>query len=236
MLGRGSTKDIAVLTHDSIIAYRENLLKDINLKVRIAVDDKTYITKLSEWEDDQITLAAPLEQLDWVILPVSRPLEIAFMTKTALYTTQVQVLTPLKKNGSVYYSCKILKPLIRKQQRQFFRLDTMLEATYQLLPEDVISMPINSPHYKGTIVNISVGGVCLVIDECLKADTLIYMSFDFLETKLSLVGKVLFDGERTPSETYSHRLKFVNLSNGDENTLNRLIMTKQRLMRKTLNV
>ena len=235
MLKRGTTKDVAVLTHDSIIAYRESLLKDINLKIRIAVDDKTYVTKLSEWENDTITLAAPLEQLDWVILSTARPLEITFMTKSALYTTQVQVLAPLKKDGTVYYSCKILKPLIRKQQRQFFRLDTSLDATYQLLLEDMTTPPVNSPHYKGTIVNISVGGVCLVIDACLKANTLLYVSFDFLETRLSLVGRVLFDGERTLSGAYSHRVKFVNLSSSDENTLNRLIMTKQRLMRKGLN-
>ena len=178
MLKRGTTKDVAVLTHDSIIAYRESLLKDINLKIRIAVDDKTYVTKLSEWENDT---------------------------------------------------------LIRKQQRQFFRLDTSLDATYQLLLEDMTTPPVNSPHYKGTIVNISVGGVCLVIDACLKANTLLYVSFDFLETRLSLVGRVLFDGERTLSGAYSHRVKFVNLSSSDENTLNRLIMTKQRLMRKGLN-
>ncbi len=233
LLKRGTTKNIAVLTHDSIMAYREILLKDINLNVRITLDDKTYLTKVSEWDNDIILILAPLEQLDWVILPTSRYLETNFISKTALYSTQLQILTSIKQENNLYYSCKIVKPLIRKQQRQFFRLDATIDATYIFSPTDItIPLPANSPQYKGTIVNISVGGVCLVCTHRLEPDTLVYLTFTFLETTLSLIGQNLLEGERTRTGAYSHRIKFKHLCPQDENILHRLIMTKQRLMRK----
>lgn len=232
LLKRDIRKDVTTLTKESIATYRENILKDINLKVRIELNNNTYITEVSEWKDDTLILVAPLEQLDWVDLPRHTNLEIALMTKTALFTTLVQIITSLKKEGTVYYSCQIIRPLIRRQQRQAFRLDITIDASFQLLPDVTETLPLNVPHYKGTILNISLGGLCLVSDVKLPQGALIYMTFEFLGTSLSLMGEILFEGERTSTGTYSYRVKFVGLSNSDETTLSGLIMTKQRLLRK----
>lgn len=234
LLRRDIHKDIATLTKESIATYREGILKDINLKVRINLNNTTYITEVSEWKDDTLILVAPLDQLDWVILPRNTNLEIALMTKAALFTTIVQIMTPLKKEGTVYYPCQVIRPLVRRQQRQSFRLDITIDTSFQLLPEGAETIPLNIPHYKGTILNISLGGLCFVSDVKLSQGTLVYMTFEFLDTALSLMGEILFEGERTSTGTYSHRVKFVGLSNTDETTLGRLIMAKQRLLRKNL--
>ena len=220
-------------THKSLATYKESIMSDINFKVRIHHNETLYTTHITSWEDDLITLAAPLSKLDWVLLPLQGHFKIDLITKTALYTTWVQIIKSLKPElGTLNYVCQITKPIIRKQQRQTFRLETLLDSHFEILNDDFEPINPSVTKSKGTILNISLGGLCFTSDTILAAGTPVVFHFHFLDEDFSLIGKILLDGMPTSSGSFSYRVQFINLSRADDAKLSRMIMAKQRLLRQ----
>lgn len=219
--------------HKSLATYKETIMSDISFKVRLHQDETFYTTQIISWENEFLTLAAPLFKLDLVLLPIHGHFQIDLMTKTALYTTYIQIVKILKPEpGQLHYVCKITKPLVRKQQRQTFRLQTVIDSTFETLDEQEDAIDSSVARCKGTILNISLGGLCFTSDTILSAGTLVTFHFNILEESFSLIGKILLDGIPTASDTFSYRVQFMNLSRAEDDKLSRMIMAKQRLLRQ----
>ena len=216
----------------SIRAYQTSLLEDINTTLRITYNDETYLTKVTDWIDNRITFAAPLKQLDWIIFPKFIELPLVFVSKSAC---DIQINASYQKKQNLYYTAKIITPIERKQQREHFRLDVLMDIDFQIIPEGIISPEHieTLPTQKGLSVNISTGGICMTSEVQLLKNQYIYMHFNFLDTPLHLMGKVLFLGEKTNSGTFVHRIQFIGTSPSDTDILNQLIFKKQRLLLRT---
>ncbi len=211
--------------------HKDSLLSDINLSLRVTYDKNTYITKIVDWQEDIITFFAPMDKTDWVILPHGTNLDLCFISKKALYMSTIQILGKYMAKQNLYYNAIISSPLIKKQQRQYFRLDVLMNVNYKLLPLNVSSVDLDTlKFHRGTTVNISVGGLCLVSDEKMNREDRIYMEFKFLDNDFKLMGELLNVGEKNNVGTYNHRVQFLDLSRRDENLLSTLIFKKQRLL------
>lgn len=217
--------------NQSIELYKKAILDDMNLKLRVITKDKTYITKLIDWPGEKFIFAAPLHKLDWVLFEKDKIVQIAFVTKAAIFIAKVQILNRYRKNDLLFYGAVLLDPLIKQQQRQYFRLDVLLEATYKRLPQDSTDYSIDEiPLNKGTCVNISIGGLCLVSSEQLPKDEKVIINLNFMNNPLELPGSVIFIGEKNAVGNYVHRIKFEKIDTHIKNLLNKLIFEKQRLI------
>lgn len=217
--------------------YKDSLLSDINLSLRVTYDKNTYITKIVDWQEDIITFFAPMDKTDWVILPHAVTLDLCFISKKALYMTTIQILGKYTSKQKLYYNAVISSPLEKKQQRQYFRLDVLMNVNYKVLPEDISSVDLNTLEFhRGTTVNISVGGLCLVSDQKMNRGDKLYMEFKFLDTDFQLMGELLNIGEQNNVGTYNHRVQFISLSRREENLLSTLIFKKQRLLMTQNNI
>ncbi len=217
--------------HESIELHKKTIMDDINSTLRITVKDKTYITKLVDWPGEKLIFAAPLDKLDWVLFEREKIVKISFVTKVAIFSANVQILNHYRKNEVLYYGGVLVSPLIKQQQRQYFRLDVLIEVAYKVLPKDTEDYQIDElPSVKATSVNISMGGMCLVSPSQLHKGDKVFMNFNFGNTPMELFGEVLFPGEKTASGNYSHRLRFYNVNNSMKNLLNKLIFEKQRML------
>lgn len=233
MLHSQLTPNERLLIYDSVKAYQGSLLSNMNLKMRLNFSQKTYATKLIDWVRDELVFDAPLDQLDWVLLNKGTRVTITFITKLAIFTAEVEIVSSHKKNGAISYTSKLLTPLIREQQRDSFRLDVLLDLTYQLLPEEDKEYILSAlPHYKGTILNLSMGGMCMISSKRLPKGSHLKLKFELVNTELLLTGEVLYIGEKNATGSYTHRIKFIYLELQDENILNRLIFEKQRQLIK----
>jgi c-di-GMP-binding flagellar brake protein YcgR len=214
---------------ESIKLYQNTILNDINLTLRIIVKDKTCITKLVDWPGDKFIFAAPLDKLDWVLFERDKIVKISFVTKNAIFSATIKILNRYRKKEVLFYSAALLSPLIKEQQREFFRLDALLELTYKLLPNDTEDYNMEDLEIvKATSVNISIGGLCLVSSKQLHKGEKLNISFNFLNTSVEILGEVLFQGEKNPAGNYSHRVRFLNHDNSVQNMLSKLIFEKQR--------
>ena len=220
---------------DSINLYRKGLMDDINLTLRLTYNNHTYTTKPVEWVDNLLIFEAPMNGLDYVIFQRNARIQIVFVSKIALFISHIVIAKSYRQNNSLYYVGEIVDPIIKRQQRESFRLDTTMDVFYQVLPssEELTDMDsIDLPTHKGTCINISVGGICINCNEQLHSHDLLSLSFTLVETPITVTGEVLFIGERTEAGTYTHRIKFSGLSSSESNLLNRLIFEKQRLLLK----
>lgn len=150
-----------------------------------------------------------------------------------MFSAKVQILNRYRKNDMLFYGAILLEPLSKNQQRQYYRVEVLLESKYKVLPQDeegaIIEELIDDiPFEKATIVNISIGGLCLVSPQKMKKNSIVGMIFDFMNYKLNLMGQILFDGEKNHADQYVHRIQFLNLDNSMKNLLNKLVLDKQR--------
>ncbi|PHV70682.1 hypothetical protein CS063_09120 [Sporanaerobium hydrogeniformans] len=223
----------------SIERYKEALLKDINLKLHLTVKEKTYITKLVQWIEDKLIIEAPLDKLNWVLIEAEKKLNMIFISKSGMYGATVRIKRHYRKKDILYYSVQIVSPLVKKQQRKFFRLDILIPLTYRILidrAEKDKEILNTLPTYQATAVNISTGGMCLVSKEQLHKGNRLYLEFNFMDKPFELMGEVLFLGDPTVSGNFAHRIRFLKMERPIENLLTKLIFEKQRQDLEKANV
>lgn len=217
---------------ESIGTYQKLLMDDINLSLRLTYNDETYLTKPVEWVEHTIIFEAPMKGLDYVILANDTLLSVILVSKSALFHTMFRILKKYRKNKSLYYIAEITSPIVKKQQREAFRLEVVLDVNYELLSSNAARQTSDKIQGKGTCLNISAGGMCLCSDHQFHGNEHLKLDFTFVETPLSFIGEVLFLGEKTESGSYSHRIRFLNVDTPKSNLLNQLIFEKQRLQLK----
>lgn len=222
---------------ESINQYRKGLMDDMNLTLRLTQNNHTHNTKPVEWVDNLLIFEAPMNGLDYVIYPKNTRIQLVFVSKIALFITHIVITKSYRNNNCLYYVGEIIDPIVKRQQRESFRLDLTMDVLYQLLPnaDELENTDISEiPFKNATCINISMGGICINCNEQLHSHDLVSLSFTLVETPMTIMGEVLFIGERTETGTYTHRIKFVDMPITDANLLNRLIFEKQRLQLKHL--
>lgn len=222
---------------ESIKMYQKSLMDDMNLTLRLSYLNNTYITKPIEWEERLFIFEAPISKLDWVIYPVDAVVEMIFVSKLALFHSEMRIIKSYRRGNSLFYVGEIISAITKRQQREHFRLDVTFGVTYQLLPEnqDEDFEYTDLAVEKGFCVNISTGGMCLNTNLQLKASQYMILTFEFVNMNFTLKGKVLGLGEKNDAGYYSHRIQFQELDIADMDLLNRAIFEKQRLLLKKSN-
>ena len=216
---------------ETIQTYKKALMNDINLTIRLIYNEKTYSTHLIEWTDTIVIFEAPMEGIQDVLLPKNLPLDVILVSKIALFHTTFSICKNYRQENKLYYVAEITTPIEKRQQREAFRLDVTLDVQYDLLVSGGQSLetPVSG---NGICLNISLGGMCLVSDYQFHSKDQLQLSFVLNEVSLTFLGEILYLGEKTEQDNYSHRIRFLDLDAADTNLLNRLIFEKQRLQLK----
>ncbi|HHX62351.1 MAG TPA: PilZ domain-containing protein [Epulopiscium sp.] len=214
----------------SIADYYKIIMDDMNASARIIVEgkeNKTYITTIIDWHQNNITFHAPLILGDYVRLLHDRVYPFVMITKACVYMTTVKIISFSKnKQGLFYYSGVIMSPLERNQQRQSFRLEWVEPFKYST------GKPL--PLKKASTLDISVGGLRMACEDKISRNDSIHIEITLFDTLFTLEGLVLEELEKNLADLYVYRIQFHMLSQEKENLLGQLIMRRQRDMLKRL--
>ncbi len=215
---------------NSIRTYKKALMDDINLSIRLSYNQQTYLTRPVEWNESIIIFEAPMSGTDDIILPKSINLDVILVSKISLFYTTFRIQKNYRQENKLFYVAEISSPIIKKQQREAFRLDVLLDVQYEMLSKH----SDGEPHLtsSGICVNISLGGMCLVCEHQFHTKDQLSLSFSLMDVPLTFKGEVLALGEATEQGNFTHRIQFLDLKKADMNQLNRLIFEKQRLQLK----
>lgn len=213
---------------ESINKYYDPIMKDINASARIIVgtkEENTYITRIIDWQDKDISFYAPLVLGEYVRLITHRSYPFVIVTKACVYTTSIKVTKFTKnKQGHFYYKASIDSSLIRNQQRRYFRLQWINTFKYKTQKSDEWK--------EGTTLDISAGGLLMASKKQVYRDDSIHINITLYDTDFVLNGVVLESLGKNQTDLYISRVQFHELSRHRENLLSKAIMRRQRDMLK----
>ena len=212
---------------ESINRYYNPIMNDMNASARIIVEgkeeEKTYITRIIDWKDREISFHAPLVLGEYVRLITGKSYSFVIVTKTCIYSTSVKVGKLTKnKQGHFYYKALIDSGLKRNQQRKYFRLEWINTFKYKTEESDDWS--------QGTTLDVSAGGLLMASKNNIERNASIHINITLFETDFVLYGVVLDSLGKNQTDMYISRVQFHGLSQHSENLLTQAIMKRQRDM------
>lgn len=232
---RYTIKDREALLAQSITQYKHTIFNDINLSMRIIDSQEvSQLTRIIKWEDSTIYFFAPISKGDFVLYTIGDILEIHFITNSGIYHSHLKVLGKERKDNNLYYTGELCKPIIRKQQREYFRLSTLLNLKFSILVPDILPDHVyDLPKIPAISTNISAGGMCILSSAELSSEDTIYIYLDFLSTPIEVIGEILTVTGKNEHGNYTYRIRFKDLSTRTRDLITKLIFEKQRLERSS---
>lgn len=167
---------------------------------------KSQVHDISEEGEIQITM--PLEGGKLVLLPLGVRFEFVFYTSTGLYHSIGQIKERFKKDNIYVVLIELHSQLKKFQRREYYRYPCLMDTQfYQITEEDVrtkstceIFENLRDENFyekqkQGTILDLSGGGVRIISDEKLEADSYIMLIIrlcnDKIDKQYYILGKIL---------------------------------------------
>lgn len=209
---------------------------------RAQTERKVYPTKVYDIvSDEQIEILMPMEQSKLILLPVDGEYNMCFFTQKGLYQCTGRV-TERYKNNSVYtLMFEITSDLKKQQRREYYRYACIIPMlARELVPDEITALSkgeeyIESglPLRKGTIVDISGGGLRFVGSNQYEKGSEIYISYELPlpsgSKKYELIGRVLRAQPiaNQPGE-FEHRIQYTKISKESREEIIRFIFEEER--------
>ncbi|WP_026939479.1 flagellar brake protein [Hippea alviniae] len=150
-------------------------------------------------------------------------LEVSFVDRRGFrigFTSKLKEI--LNKDGQVIYKLDKPTSLARVELRENFRVPVLIEASFYAFKNGKIEKA------KGTILDISAGGVRLSTDIELEVRDKLYLEFDLGGTKLEEIEAEVVRKAITGEEGVNHYgLRFTDLSKDEEDMIIKFCLSKQ---------
>lgn len=175
----------------------------------------------------ELEITMPLEKGRVILLPLGVRYEFAFYTQSGIYKSVGQVKERYKTDNRYMLRIVLNTPLSKFQRREYYRMECILDMTYFLLEEEqaqledveAIMDSLRDVHFyekqrRGTIVDISGGGIRFISEEQNEADgyvlVLMMLRGETGEKQYCLTGRILQSVRlQTTEKKYENRVQFV---------------------------
>lgn len=207
---------------------------------------KTYRSKVYDIiSDEQIEIMMPMEQSKLILLPIDGEYRLCFYTQKGLYQCTARV-TDRYKNNSVYTLLfEITSDLKKQQRREYYRYACILPMNVRELVTDEtdalakgeLYIEEDLPVRKGTVVDISGGGLRFVGTDKYEKESEIYISYDLLmggnKKKYEVIGKVLrVNPVANQPGVFEHCIQYTQITKEAREEIIQYIFEQERINRK----
>ena len=186
--------------------------------------------------EDRFELVMPMEKTKLILLPVDGETDITFYVGDHLYQCFAKVADRYKRNSMYILLMEATSNLRRIQRREYYRLLVEEEVRAIEQHKDYYLTP-GLPLKSSLIVDISGGGLRFLSDYRYEPGSLIYCSY-YLNVggrtkQCETVGEILSSRELEHKKgTYEHRVRYVDMGEGDREEIIRYIFEEERKHRK----
>lgn len=203
---------------------------------------KVYTSKVYDIiSDDRLEITMPMEQTKLILLPVDGEYDMVLYAQQP-YQCFVRIIDRYKSNNVYILVVELTSNLRKFQRRNYYRFSCALEMQSRvLMEEEVKSVEENSsyiltpglPLKHSVIVDISGGGLRFVSDQRYEPESLIYCNYHLVSgndsKECEVVGKILSAKKlENKSESYEHRVQYVNLDVDDREKIIKYIFEEER--------
>lgn len=233
-------------------------LEQVDIAQKTGENPKVLVSQVLDLkEDGSIEIAMPLEGTKLVLLPLDLRYQFTFYTSGGMYKANGQIEERYKKDNFFMLRVSLHTRLEKFQRREFFRLETGLDITYQFIDEATAKLPDmqsifrtvrNVDFYKhlikGHTLDISGGGVRFLSRDEMPEDDKnhtrqyllisILLEMDDSEEMIDLVAKVI-ECKRQVRDNgvfYEYRAEFLAKDKKTCDAIVRFVFAKERKSRK----
>lgn len=203
-------------------------------------------TLVSEYEglldDGSIAIAAPISERKVVPLPPGSLMNIYFIRQEGsnleLYKFRASVKGRYEEDNLKLLTVERQGGITKVQRRSYYRLDTLIEVKYRPLVPDTGAYRYQKPFKKSLAVNLSGGGICLLLDDRFETGDMVECEMTYDQIKnIRFYGRVVrFDeSDREGKFRFKAGVAYIEIEENDREAVVRYIFKEQRkLLRKGL--
>lgn len=225
----------------------------IDIRLLYQNNGKTYKSSVFDFlEDNLMEIAMPTEKGKMVLFNVDVECQLFFYTSKGLYTCDACVEKRYKKNDFFLLGVRLNGRLKKYQQREFFRIDSMVDLVYYSAPKEVLELRtveeylhmIESPKYHlekqvAVTKDISGGGIRFTAKKPLEIGsyilTVIHLSNNKIDKIFYLPGEIVFCesiSEEDTQENWLIRVKWIFHDLKDRDLIVKFVFEEDRAKRK----
>lgn len=214
---------------------------DLRIAQRIQVtrDGKTWFNSIiQDIRGNAVYIATPYLKERPLVLYRGEQVQVRFFMDDSSYLFETRVTGEATSNIKMY---RLAYPgeIERVQQRMHVRLSVVLDAEYAIPEQEEEERKKRPSFTKATTVDLSGGGMKLMVREMIKEDSLLLLKFTLpLKNKpeqLELEARVIRCIKTNPdSELYNLGLRFENLTFHQEDIMVRFIFEKMARQKRLL--
>ncbi|OOB79218.1 MAG: hypothetical protein BEN18_04795 [Epulopiscium sp. Nuni2H_MBin001] len=211
----------------SIAAHQSLILADINFQLKIVDRENTHNVKLITWAGSQLIISIPVEGF---VLDLGKKYTLNFLTSNTLYLANTQLTNRVRKEDALFYVVKLLSPIHKKQQRNYFRLSASIPFEFDVITDEKEQDDGKEPEpsVSATTIDISAGGIKFCSRMVITADTQLWIKFKLQNKHFNLKGKILPSYEEDEKPPYTYRVAFIDISPDLQEQLLHHILLHQR--------
>jgi c-di-GMP-binding flagellar brake protein YcgR len=159
-----------------------------------------FLTRLEDIRQNSFILEMPIRQSGNARLSKGDVVEVSYNSKNAAYTFKASI-KDLFEGESNSIEVEKLTETSRVQRRQFVRLDISGDLDFRVLESPEGNQGSISQKFRGSLLNISAGGVLFETETRIEADSLLILDFTLkghyqLNNILAVVKRVEASGDR----------------------------------------
>lgn len=206
--------------------------KKIEIVQKSFKDKKSYISQFESIDKKGVDISVLAPMQEGRIIPISRGsiIDVYFINKVDLFHFRAEVVDRIIQGAIHLLKINRIDDLKRIQRREFYRFECMLDIKIQIVVEDE-NEESKQEFFNARVVDISGGGVKIVIEKSLKKNTLLNCELKLKNNDtIDFLGKVVRVDK--DSGKYEIGIMFKRIKRNDRETVIRYIFIEQRKLRK----
>ena len=230
----------------SIRFYQETMRADSS-----GEDERVFASRVYDvLADGTLELDVPTKEGKLLLLPQNVRYMFEFITDTGIYRCQGAITDRIKRGNFFLMKAKPISKLVKFQRREYYRLNVMMELLYERLDDSAadmdkvsdirellqVSLFDESLVARGTIVDISGGGVRFITDTKMQDSNYLFLIFVIAvngkKIIAELMAKVIAVNYNPDIGNYTYRMKFIYKDSKLQETIVRFIFEEERRIRK----
>lgn len=223
---------------------------EVYIKTNHYTDDsgsrEMFTSQVMDFGDDCIICTMPVDKGKLIVLEVGNMLETYFYAGKSIYRADCLVSNRGKEGNIFTMELKPQTPLKKFQRREYYRLECSIPVDIVSLTQDerqelenrlAIPSRLMMPEEKGTIIDISGGGLRIFTKRQYVKDAIVVVKFPIefngKVKNMELAAAVIASFRNMNDESmYDNRLQFIMNSREDTEDIIKFIFIQQRLMRQ----
>lgn len=210
---------------------------------------KSYASKVYDiLTEEKIDVMMPMEKGQLQLLPIDGTYNVVFYSDKGLFHCNGRVTDRYRSNNMYILTIDLTSPLSKLQRREYYRFSCAINLKLRNLTEDenysirdnpFFSLDEEMPMEKGTIIDISGGGIRFISSVRFNDDSRVYVTYQLPQRgslkDYRIIGQVLKvrELENKPG-SFEHRVKYTNIDEDDREDIIHYIFEEERKMMRRL--